>query len=152
METTANTISSVKNGDFFCENCKIPLGKRTKEWCDYAGYNPEKWKPKYRVRCNDCDQKIWYATINELNKEFNRKMEESTQNNESGQPNNSPIELNWSEIESLIKDRKMKTAEYAASKNLSVNDFRQMLVDQYGSRLVFRRGRGGGPMFVETNG
>jgi hypothetical protein len=146
MILTVNTKENTKNYDFSCENCGLTVGKRTKEWCDYAGYSDQKWKPKFIVRCDRCHQIHFTHLMREIDKEFYRKMEESTQNNVS-QPVEQSVNINWSEIDTLISDRKLKLADYAKTLNMAVNEFRQAVVDHYGSRVVFRRGRGGGVMF-----
>jgi len=55
-----------------------------------------------------------------------------------------PIIVDWAEIDDLLTQKKFKLTEYAKSKNFVVNDFRQVVTDHYGDRIVFKRGRTGG--------
>ena len=58
------------------------------------------------------------------------------------------IQINMSEIESRIKEGKFSVSVYADQTGISQTRIRNAIVERFGDKVVFRRGRNGGVSFV----
>lgn len=58
-------------------------------------------------------------------------------------------DMDWNSVEAAIRSNSVSVKNTAASMGVSQAEFRQELINRYGDRIVFVRGRNGGARFVE---
>jgi len=57
---------------------------------------------------------------------------------------NEKLELNWESIDTLITNKQCKIQHLSKELNVSQKDVKNALIEHYGTRIVFKRGRYGG--------
>lgn len=58
--------------------------------------------------------------------------------------NNTKVELNWDAIDNLINNKTAKLSNLSKELKIKSSELHDMLVDHYGNRIIFKRGRKGG--------
>lgn len=75
----------------------------------------------------------------------------STENNINTPIVNEASELNWSSFDSLITENNCKVSVLAKELGIPTTDLKKAMVEHYGNRIVFKRGRKGGVYWATTN-
>lgn len=64
---------------------------------------------------------------------------------------NTTTDLDFAAIDQLITNKELKLDNFAKANGYHVGDLRASLVNHYGDRIVFKRGRNGGVRWTTPN-
>lgn len=64
---------------------------------------------------------------------------------------NNTVTINWKEVDSLIKNNKAKLTILAKQYDIPTAQLKTAMLEHYGNRITFVRGRNGGIRFATPN-
>lgn len=102
------------------------------------------------IKCVKCSLKILRGGIAIQGYGVVNKMEQEVKVVKVKKSETAIAGINWANIDKLITDGALKVANLAKEMAVQPQDLKEAIVNHYGNRIEFRRGRSGGCFWVEA--